>query len=517
MLLDVRMYLKTEKYIRQNQSTTNKDSVKRILFEKAQQNTVRRATLGTLLRRLLGESAVYMNGMKQDINGSSDGKNKLVNAFQNLIKLAYPNLKMLGSTQFSEETIKSIIRNAQDDLFGTDDSTLSEAESEVLNIIQRRKKQSDRTSLIDLRDHFSHKPYGWYQNAIWSIAAKLYKRGKVELRQDSNLLDDEEALNAFMNNRLYSNTLLEPQVDIDPRLIKELATVYNDFFDETCPAKEAKEVAITFKTKLGDEFIRLNQLLMNKENYPFLVELSPVADFIEKLTKKDYTYYLTNVKDFEDELLDYKETTLDPIKRFWNGQQKNIFDSVRVFFTGNQSNLEYIESDELTILKAVMEHKQPYKGDVIKDAKAAKDALTKNVIKLIEEERKLTEAEIENAKKRIQTHDDFNTLDEVKRNLVLNPFDEELKKLKDQRFIANLREARAKVKGSMLEHQLNEMVRLVKPPEVNEPIVHYQRINAVKVDFPKNELKTTEDVEKYVEALKKELNELIKQNKRISL
>ncbi len=58
MLLDIRMYLKTEKYIRQNQSTTNKDNVKRILFEKAQQNTIRRTTLVTLLRRLLGESAV---------------------------------------------------------------------------------------------------------------------------------------------------------------------------------------------------------------------------------------------------------------------------------------------------------------------------------------------------------------------------------------------------------------------------------------------------------------------------
>jgi hypothetical protein len=81
-----------------------------------------------------------MNGMKQDVNGKSDGKTRLVNAFQNLIKLAYPNLKMLGSTQFSEDTIKAIIRNRQDDLFGADDSTLSEAESEVLNIIHRRKK-----------------------------------------------------------------------------------------------------------------------------------------------------------------------------------------------------------------------------------------------------------------------------------------------------------------------------------------------------------------------------------------
>jgi hypothetical protein len=517
MLTDIRMYLKTDKYIRQNQSTTNKDNVKRILFEKAQQNTQRRSTLVISLRRLLGESSVYMNGMKQDISISSDGKNKLVNAFQNLIKLAYPNLKMLGSTQFSEETIKSIIRNAQDDLFGSDDSTISEAESEVLNIIHRRKKQSERTSLTDVRDHFTHKPYGWYQNAIWSIVAKLYKRGKVELWQESNLLDDEEALDAFMNNRLYGNTLLEPQVDIDPRLIKELALVYNDFFDETCPAKEAKDVASAFKNKLNNEFIWLNQLLMSKENYPFLVELLPIADFIEKLIKKEYSYYFTNVKDFEDELLDKKETVIDPIKRFWHGEQKKIYDSIRIFFTGDQSNLDFVEGDELTILKGVIEHKQPYKGDVIKDAKAAKDALTKKVIKLIDEERKLTESEIDNATNRIKSHEDFKKLDESKRKLVLKPFEDETKKVKEQRFIANLRGTRSYVRGELLEQQLNEMVRLAKPPEVNEPPIQYQRINAIRVDFPKSELTTKEDVEKYVEALKARLNKLIDENKRISL
>ena len=41
---------------------------------------------------------------------------------------------------------------------------------------------------------------------------------------------------------------------------------------------------------------------MNKETYPFLKVLDPVAEFVETLTKKEYTYYLTNVKDFEDDL-----------------------------------------------------------------------------------------------------------------------------------------------------------------------------------------------------------------------
>ena len=518
LLQDIRMHIKTEKFIRQNISSNNKENVKRILGEKGVQNNLRWATLTTHLKKLLGESTVYMNGMKQDVNGTSDGKTRLVYAFQNLIKLAYPNLKMLGSTQFSEETIKAIIKNNQDDLFGTDDSTMSEAESEVLNIIHRRKKMSERTSLTDIRDHFAKKPYGWYQNAVFSIAAKLYKRGRVELSQDSNLLDDDAALNAFTNNRLYSNTLLEPQVDYDPKLIKQLMTVYSDCFDEPCPAKEAKEVAMAFKSKLTIELGWLNQMLMTKETYPFLKVLDPVAEFVETLTKKDYNYYLNNIADFEDVLLDHKEKSVDPIKRFWNGEQKNIYDSIRKFFTGDQSNLEYMQCPELDVLREVNDHETPYYGNLIKDAKSAKDTLTEKVLAQIDEERKLTKTEIENAVKRIQSHDDFKILDGSKRIQVLKPFDDEAKKLKDQRFIANLRGTRANVKGELLEKQLNEMAKLAMPPETNEtPVVHYQRINNVKVNFAKNELRTKEDVEKYVEALKTKLNELINEHKRISL
>ena len=109
-------------------------------------------------------------------------------------------------------------------------------------------------------------------------------------------------------------------------------------------------------------------------------------------------------------------------------------------------------------------------------------------------------------------------MDDSKRKQVLKPFEEEAKKVKEQRFIANLRGTRAFVKGELLEKQLNEMAKLAMPPEKDDtPAVHYQRINNVKVDFPKTELKTKEDVEKYVEALKAKLNELIKDNKRISL
>jgi len=50
LIKDTRLLIKTEKYIKQNQSTTNKDGVKRILFDKAQQNIDRRRLITTSLQ-----------------------------------------------------------------------------------------------------------------------------------------------------------------------------------------------------------------------------------------------------------------------------------------------------------------------------------------------------------------------------------------------------------------------------------------------------------------------------------
>jgi hypothetical protein len=56
-----------------------------------------------------------------------------------------------------------------------------------------------------------------------------------------------------------------------------------------------------------------------------------------------------------------------------------------------------------------------------------------------------------------------------------------------------------------------------KGEEINEPKIQYIKQSNVRVSFSKTELKTEEDVEEYVEALKEELLRQIKENRRITL
>lgn len=519
---DLKMYLKTDKYNKQNQSTSNRSEVKRILQEKGMQNAERRRNLVVMANKSLASASVYLNGAKLEMGQTTEGKTLVVNAFQSLIKTVYVNLRMLGSIQFSEDTFKQVISGTMDDLFGTDDETISEAESEILTIINRRKNQSDRTSLNDLKTFFAKRPYGWYQNAVWTIVAKLYKRGKIEIKKDSNVLEGIDVIQALLNSASYGNTLLEPQAVIDPKLVKDLKLVYAEAFDESCSFNDAKDVANAFKEKLKEMNYELNQLLARKGELLFISSLTDFREKVSKLCNKEYSYFLTNLKDFEDELLDTKENVLDPIKRFINGDQLKIYEGIRAVVKGDVSNLDYVEGNEFSILKALLDNPKPYAGNFIKEAKTAQDELTKKVIARITEEKEKAVLAIQNAITDIKSKEEYIKLDIENQNKIILPFQEEIDKLTTQRYIGNIRNVKSNSIEILYPKQLNEMMRLSTPVEtggnvVNEPTPHYIRRTSIKVDFAKTELRTEADVNEYVDALKKALLEQINETRRISL
>lgn len=512
LLQDVRLYLKTEKYYKQNISSNNNPTVARIIIEKQQQNVQRKRQLTTRLNRLLGEATVYMNGAKHDLGNTTDGKTKVINAFQALVKLAYPNLRMLGEIAYSEDLLKNILRAQQDDLFGTDEATISEAEAEVFNFIVRQKKQSDRTSIADLRDHFAKKPYGWYANAIFCVAARLYKRGKIEARQDSNLLADEELLASFLNSRTFANTLLEPQMEFDQRLLRRMKEVYQDLFDEACPATEARDLANQFKERAKKEVLELHQLIGNQAQYPFLKSLEAIAATLDRLAGMAYSVLLTKLPEFEDELLDQKEALLDPIRKFWHGEQKKIFDRINTFLNGDQSNFEYVDHEELQLLRTIRNHPRPYEGNAMKAGKEAMEALQQKVTAAIEAEKEETLCKITEGRGQIITQDDFSDLDEAKQQKVTAPFEEMTDRVGSQRYIATLRQYANQV-PDMVAEQLTALQKLVNPEEQ----IQYVTFRSVNFYFDKTELASETDVEAYLAKLKAEMLRHIQQNRRIRL
>ncbi len=523
VLKDARLLLQTDKYLKQVQGNAVKDSVKGILRDKGEQNASRKRELVNSLKAALGQAKVFMNGSEMELSPSSDGKTKVVNAFQNLVKQSFFNLKMLGSTQWSEQTVRTTLGGNYDDLFKGDDETMSEAELTMLTEINRRKKASERTSLSELKDIFSGKPYGWPINGSLTILGRLYKRGKIEAKQDSRLLEDDEFLSTLLNSRLYSNTLIEPQEEFEARLVKKLKQVYQDMFDSGCPANDARDVANEFKSRLKEELAELRGYSSNSSQYPFLASLKPIEDLMAQIVSWDYSRIIKEVPDFEDQLLDAKEDVWDPIRKFWKGEQKSILDKVRSYMAGNQSNFDFVKGEELDILKTCYDSDKPYAGSLIKDAKKAMVSLQKKVLAGIETERSKASKALDSSLHSLKENADFNKLSDSEKATVRSEFDDLKAKVADTKYIANLKQYSSDAEA-LLTSQMNRIQEIIRKKEeeagttkASEPKVHYIRSTQVKVDYSSKELKTEDDVHEYIEALRKALLEQIKENRRINI
>lgn len=513
---DVKMYIRTNKYIKQNHSTSLKLERKRILQEKAVQNNERKSNLVVLANQLLSRSEVFINGTPQEISSTSEGKTKVVKAFQVLIKSVYANLRMLGNQQYTEDTIRRIVLSTQDDLFGTDDATISEAENEILIVLERRKRQSDRNSLNDLKNHFSIKPFGWYQSATWSMVARLYKRGKIEIKQDSNLLEDHQVIDALLISSNYGNTLVEVQRDIDPTLIRELKSLYSEAFDETCPHQEAKDIAIGFKDKLSSLYQDINGLILNSNNYPFLNLLLPIQEQMRSLAGKDYSYFLLNRPEYEDTLLDAKEDLIDPIKKFMNGDQRKIYDDIRLLVNSDTTNLSFVDGDEMDELRSVISHEKPFVGNLIREAKATMDSLKNKILEKIKNEKELALERVNNIISHFKERDEFSQLNDGQKEEVLMPFNLALREIKEERYISNIRNIALRVQDSIEAKQLTELLKLTSKGQEKDDVL-YIKANNIIISYDKRELKTDEDVDEYIETLREKYKDQISKSRRIIL
>ena len=82
-----------------------------------------------------------------------------------------------------------------------------------------------------LTNRFERKPYGWYLAAIQCTLAKLCARGKIEVRQDANILEGGELGRALRNTQGFANVILAPQIDFTAAQVRQLKEFYAEFFD----------------------------------------------------------------------------------------------------------------------------------------------------------------------------------------------------------------------------------------------------------------------------------------------
>jgi hypothetical protein len=553
MMQDLLMYERTNKYIRQNLSLTQQESIKRILTDKTHQNQERYNDLKQHIENLLGRSKMFINANPVDVGGS-DPQARIIRGFHDLIIRTYPNLKMLKGFEYTESFISKCLKDGGN-LFGGDLSLLSEAEQEMLSFVKGNKASGIRTTVKGLVERFERKSYGWYYAAILCILAKLCAAGKVELNSDSNILEDDQLEKALLTSHGHANLVVEPLGDFTAGQIRALKDFYGDFFDSPTSSTEAKALGKETVAAIKEKIDALSQLAADKPRYPFLVELDKTIETLDELKGKPYTFFLTDLNKIKDSLMDMKEDIIDPIQKFMGGPLKTIYDDAVSFLKRQEHNFSYIEGDESGRILKIIKDSACYKDNKMNQVKSLVETVSRKIDEKLKVSKQNAADKIKSLLNKVTGMEDFKKLSLEHQEELKRPFENQIETINNQSIIGLISSDFQRFENDDYSKILNKLSHLSKPrpeptiptkpsisgpteydndmedrdigkenigedkpkPEDKEPVKEMVGIKKIEVNYSKAWIENESEVEDYLSVLKRAILKEINNGKRIQV
>lgn len=508
---DLMLYKKTEKYNRVTRSSKQSDSVMSILDAKGRQNEERIADIQLRSKELVGKAAVFVSGEAVDLS-SEDARTRVVKGFYELVVKTYPNLRMLSGRKFDEADIRKHLEMQKNALL-TDQMT--EPEQEVLAFIQSGKRTGLRVTMKSVEEYFGRKPYGWYLAGIQCVTAMLLGRGKIEAKVDSNILDGAELEQALKNTYGFSNLILEPQTDVKASDMRRLKEFFSNFFDKPAGSNEAKALGSEIRDGIQEMIGSLRELHAQVHEYPFLSILEAPIKVLQELNGKDYAFYFSELPRQENELLNLKEDVLAPIREFMKGANRGIFDDARRFLLTQSPNFAAMESEKPAQLKALLESPDCFKGNKMKDAKTLMGELKKEMESHVKQVRKEALAQVGSLQERVQNLPEYARLKKEQKQEIESSFEAITTYIQNENLISSIRDRAGRYETNDYNSLLTRVTSWTQKPD-EKPVEFISQAD-LGVKFEKPYLAIEEDVEAYLDAVKKAMLKAIKNNKRIQL
>jgi len=506
------VFVKTEKFIPQKHSAALSDSEKTLLQQKGNQNRERRSKLIANLKLMMESAKFYFNGNILTIP-AKDPESRVKDAVNQAIGKIFPSLIMLGNKNYSEQSVKECLMNVGDLDMG--DDALCEPEQEMLSRLSRLKQEHKTPVVSELIDIFGNRPYGWYPMATASILAMLCAKGKIELKQNSNVLDKTATLRALTNNREQSSAYVVLAKAIDDGVTKKISKNIAELFDLSTPAVSAKELYAQAREQSKELAAKL-QGYKDGYRYEFLGALDKPIESLRGLASIGYDEFYESGSEFWDSLLDAKDDTIAPIKEFMNGSQHDIYKSVKNWLVHHRDNLHYLSDDGVSALQELLMDSKPFIGGKIQTAKTTLTSLEDELQKLTQEKIKIAQSAMEAKIVELQTRADFARLDQGGKNKALSEF----LATKDRILASDtinmiMLASSSEYLGKMYTKALEIIDELLPADESKqEPKKQKQRLYELE---PKgySTLQTPEQVESFIAEFRQSLLEAVKEQKEI--
>ncbi len=534
---EVKSALKIEKYLKNNTANVLPRHMEIREIKKVEMRE-RSANARIFLEQSLKNADIYLKGDKLHI-GAKDIASKINEAMGKLVDTVFHKLSYID-TPIGEAGIRVVLKgtnNTQISIEGVNQTPNKLALADVLDFISMNTQKHNKTSMKAIMDRFKKAPYGFIEDDVQWIVAKLFKDGDITLFVNSEVVSlltksEEEIYRYLSRKEFLEKLLMEKREKATDKQKKSVKSVMKELFNVTPSSDEDDAVLKSFQQYaeyLKTDLEKLEIHYKNEPSYPGGVVVKEGKSLILNLLGIQYAAeFFKAVDEKQDALLEFAED-YEPVKAFFSGDQIDIWNrSLKLMKIYDDSKTFIVNSRIETVVREVKDiiaKASPYSD--IKKLPDLLDNYSLLYTTMLTEMEVPVQAVIKEARQRVNDDLENKECKNLFSKQVADRFDELEEKASSCNNVATLQNIKVEadaLKVRFLNEISKEEARLIADKKPVEPVADeddggndppkpkiHKTVSIKTINTEATwRIETEADVDQYVETLKDRLKQQIK-------
>ncbi len=359
-LTEIQAYLKIEGFLRKNTST---QLAKYEMIKEAKRVEMRERNQNAklYLTEALKEATIYVNGDVIRVNGK-EVNSRINEALGRLVQTVYHKLSYID-TPMGEAEIRKMLHQSNQLSLALEDSTESNTHAldDVQGFISMNTRNHMKTSMKTVKDRFMKAPYGFVEDDVHWLVARLFKRGDLTFTVNGITVSlnnkGEDEIIGFITKKAFAEKLLmEERVRVSDKDKKAVRDVMKEAFGATVSSEDEDTIMKNFQRFAQNKIDEIERLEVKytQYSYPGKKVLSTGKNLMRSVIQiQSAIEFFTTVSRKRDEFLDFAED-YEPVKVFFSGEQSVIFARALDMLAIYDDSKTYIVDAELEDIVAQM-------------------------------------------------------------------------------------------------------------------------------------------------------------------
>lgn len=372
-LTEMRAYLKIERFLRKNTSV-QLAKYEAIKEAKRVEMRERNSNAKLYLTEALKDATIYVNGDVLRTSGK-EVNSRINEAIGRLVQTVYHKLSYI-TAPMGETDIRKLFRSSNQLSLTLEDSSEANVHAldDVLQFIGGNSRMHMKTSMKTIKDRFMKAPYGFVEDDVQWLVARLFKRGDLAFTVNgesvnANNRTEEELVGYITKKQFVDKLLMEVRVRVPEKQKKAVRTIMKELFNVLPTAEDEDTMMSEFRRYCERTITSIDRLEPRYQlyAYPGRKVLAEGKKLMSSLLQINAPLeFFKEVSDWQDELLDFGED-FEPVQKFFspNSEQEQIFrralDMLGIYDDSKTYIVNTALEDVVRQMRSIVGMKAPYR------------------------------------------------------------------------------------------------------------------------------------------------------------